>query len=155
MAENPVTRRAPRTMPAGGHRGEARQSIGATARLPGARPGGVDARPDRPTLIGWLRGVRLTPNLSRVAVALRRGMACLPARRRQRRRPLALAPLEDAADVAALLEAISNTLGRSGGTAIEAAARSEVVVACRRAFAICEFDRRLKALETAANAAKP
>ena len=104
---------------------------------------------DRPNLWRWL---------SASASALRRGVDCFlrpvlaPCRERAVR--LSLPAIASAADVAAMLDAITTAVRRGAITPAEAASLAEVADAYVRAIETSEFDRRLRALE-AAHAAAP
>jgi hypothetical protein len=96
--------------------------------------------------------------LSASAPALRRGVDRLLRRllapRRGRAVRLSLPPVAGAADIAAMLDAITTALRRGSITPAEAASLAEVADAYVRAIETSEFDRRLRALE-AAHAAAP
>jgi hypothetical protein len=77
----------------------------------------------------------------------------IPAPRRGHPVRLALPPVETAADVAVMLEAITTAVRRGTITPNEAAALAQVADSHIRAIETREFDRRLRALE-AADAAK-
>jgi hypothetical protein len=92
------------------------------------------------------------------ASALRRGVdrflrPVLVSRRRRAVR-LSLPAIASAADIAAMLDAITTAVRRGSITPAEAASLAEVADAYVRAIETSEFDRRLRALE-AAHAAAP
>lgn len=92
------------------------------------------------------------------APALRRGVLRLLrpvlAPRRGRAVRLSLPAIAGAADIAAMLDAITGAVRRGSITPAEAASLAEVADAYLRAIETSEFDRRLRALE-AAHAAAP
>jgi hypothetical protein len=100
--------------------------------------------------------------LSALAPALHRGVdriwrrlrRCAPVLRRGRAVRLVLPAIETAADIAAMLDAITAAVRRGNITPAEAASLAEVADAYVRAIETREFDRRLRALETA-HAATP
>jgi hypothetical protein len=95
--------------------------------------------------------------VSALAPALRRGilrlLAPVLAPRRGRVVRLALPAIASAADIAVMLDAITTAVGRGSITPAEAASLAEVADAYIRAIETSEFDRRLRALETAHAAA--
>jgi hypothetical protein len=108
----------------------------------------------RRALVQRFGEIRLPPHLLAIGAAVRRGIEHLWAARRERPARLASPTIEDTAGVAAMLETITTAVGRDGITPLEAAALSGIADACRRALVALEFDRRLKALEADADAAK-
>ena len=100
--------------------------------------------------------------LSALAPALRRGVDRIwrrlrrraPVLRRGRAVRLVLPAIETASDIAAMLDAITAAVRRGSITLAEAASLAEVTDAYVRAIETREFDRRLRALETA-HAARP
>ena len=100
--------------------------------------------------------------LSALAPALHRGVDRIwrrlprraPVLRRGRAVRLVLPAIDTAADIAAMLDAVTAAVGRGRITPAEAASLAEVADAYVRAIETREFDRRLRALETA-HAARP
>ncbi len=149
MAEDATAR------PAG--RGSGQRRIGQSHR-----PAGLEKPP--PTARLRRGGTRRAGRLglwrwvSALAPALRRGAGRLLrpvlAPRRGRAVRLPLPAIAGAADIAAMLDAITGAVCRGSITPAEAASLAEVADAYLRAIETSEFDRRLRALE-AAHAAAP
>jgi hypothetical protein len=104
-------------------------------------------RVDPVNLWRWLSAPALRRAVDRL---LRRVVA--PRRRRAVR--LSLPAITSAADIAAMLDAVTMAVRRGTITPAEAASLAEVADAYIRALETSEFDRRLRALE-AAHAATP
>jgi hypothetical protein len=148
MTESPISGRTGRTR---GERriGQAHPTTGPEQESQGRRRRTAASRRRRR---GLARG-RFSGFLSALGAALGRVFGRNRARRRERPVRLALPPIETAADVAAMLEAITTAVRRGGITPGEAAALAEVADTYIRAIETSDFDRRLRALE-AARAAK-
>lgn len=113
-------------------------------------------RPAKPTRGGRRRtgaDARRRGNLSPLRRVIAHVFGRIPAPRRERPVRLALPRIETAADVAAMLEAITTSVRRGSITPDEGAALAQIADTYIRAIETREFDRRLRALE-AANAAK-
>jgi hypothetical protein len=114
---------------------------GRRRRRGGARPTG------RLNLWRWLSASALRRRVDRL---LRRGART----RRRRAVRLSLPAIASAADIAAMLDAITTAVRRGSITPADAASLAEVADAYVRAIETSEFDRRLRALEAAHAAAR-
>jgi hypothetical protein len=126
-----------------------RPAVSAKSRRMGRRRGGHDVRP-----LGRFNPWRWLPALRRGADRARRSIGArflMPPRERPIR--VALPAIESAADIAGMLDAITAEVRRGAITPAEAASLAEVADVYVRALETREFDRRLRALETAHAAA--
>jgi hypothetical protein len=138
--------------------GSAQRRIGQSRRAAGAEKPAPAVRRRRRDGARRVDRIKLWRWLSALASALRRRvdrvLRCVMAPPRGRTVRLALPALESAADIAAMLDAITTAVRRGAITPAEAASLAEVADAYIRAIETSEFDRRLRALE-AAHAAAP
>ncbi len=149
MAEDSSTTRVKPATPPAGPIGQSHQPTAA----PQNERTAASRRPGR-RLSNWVCRSKISQLLSALAPAspqqvIARMQERLLAPRPERPVRLTLPPVEKAADIPALLEAITGEVRRGSITPAEAAALAAVADAHIRAIETREFDRRLRILETA------
>jgi hypothetical protein len=154
MAEDSSTRRVKPATPAAGPFGQSHQPTAAPQQSQNGCGGTAAPRRRGCSLSSWVDRSKISRLFSALAPAspqrlIARVRERLPAPRRECPVRLTLPPVEKAADIPTVLEAITAEVRRGSITPAEAAALAALADAQIRAIETREFDRRLRVLEAA------